>query len=138
MRHVELAKFTRFLSAFTAITFLFSVGAEAHEIYTRGFDLMESSKGGLNLGAGVIDWQGGKAAAKRAEEESFTAAQQALAKAPPGTYVLVHQEKYDAGMPSHPLSRVRRKLKSVIGSLALDAEVLDAPAFLVSASDRIA
>jgi hypothetical protein len=40
---------------------------------------------------------------------------------------LADDQKYDCKFPDHPLSRARRKIDSVIGSIRFDQDVLSAP-----------
>lgn len=42
---------------------------------------------------------------------------------------LADAERYDAGMPTHPLSRARRKLRAMIDTVRLELDALEAPPF---------
>jgi hypothetical protein len=42
---------------------------------------------------------------------------------------LADQEKYDESFPDHPLSRARRRLRSVIETMGFSRDILEAPAF---------
>jgi hypothetical protein len=42
---------------------------------------------------------------------------------------LADQEKYDESFPDHPLSRARRKLRSLIETMGFGRDILEAPAF---------